>query len=146
MVLGIVERGEAVPVGLDLGPIGDLEAERAPDRLDPLPGADHRMDAAAGPSARGQRDVERLFRKARVQLLAGELFAPRLERVLDRLLRGVELRALRPALLGRATGTKCGELAPLAQEARLRVLQRRDVARRAERGERARDDAFEVQP
>ena len=35
MVLGIVERGEAVPVGLDLGPIGDLEAERAPDRLDP---------------------------------------------------------------------------------------------------------------
>jgi hypothetical protein len=46
MVVGVVERGEAVPVGLDLGAVGDLEAERREDRLDPLEGAAHRMDAA----------------------------------------------------------------------------------------------------
>ena len=52
MVLRVVERGEVVPVGLDLRAVGDLEADRAPDRLDALPGADHRVDAAAAAAAR----------------------------------------------------------------------------------------------
>ena len=38
------------------------------------------------------------------------------------------------------------ELARLTEKARLRVLERSGIARRAERGERARDDAVEVQP
>src|SRR5438128_11979934 len=66
MVLGIVERGEAVPVGLDLGALGYIEAERAPDRLDTLPGANHRMHAAAAATARRQGHIERLFTKARI--------------------------------------------------------------------------------
>src|SRR2546423_752742 len=51
MVLGIVERREVEPVGLDLRPVGDVEAERAPDRLDALPGAHDRMDAASSATA-----------------------------------------------------------------------------------------------
>ena len=46
MVLGVVEGGEAVPVGLDLGTVGDFEAERGEDRLDALERAADRMDAA----------------------------------------------------------------------------------------------------
>ena len=53
MVLRVVERGEVVPVGLDLGAVGDVEADRAENLLDALPGADHRMDAA-GARGRGR--------------------------------------------------------------------------------------------
>ena len=49
-----------------------VEADRAPDLLDALPGADHRMDAAAAAAAAGQRDVERLLGEARGELRVGE--------------------------------------------------------------------------
>src|SRR3989442_8743485 len=139
-----VERREAVPVGLDLGPFGDIEAERLPDRLDALPAADHRVHAAATAAARGQRHIERLLGKPRRELLAGELVAPVLERGLDSLLGGVELRASHFALLRSSLRTKCGQLARFAEEARFRVLEGRDITRRAERGERARNDGVQV--
>jgi len=72
MVLRAVERGEVEPVVLDLRPVGDVEADRAPDRLDPLPGAHHRMDAAAAAAARRQRDVERVLGEPRRELRVGE--------------------------------------------------------------------------
>ena len=53
MVLRVVQGREAVPVGLDLGTVGDLEAERGEDRLDALERTADRMDAAhAARSAR----------------------------------------------------------------------------------------------
>jgi hypothetical protein len=81
--------------------VGDLEADRAPDLLDALPGADDRMDAAARAPAPGQRHVQRFLRQARVQLFFGELAAPRLERGFDFLLGAVERRARRLLLLDR---------------------------------------------
>ena len=67
---------------------------------------------------------------------------------LDLLLGCVELRP-EFALLLRGEGLERrlqrGELARLAEETRLRVLERRGIARRAECGKRARDDAVEIQ-
>jgi hypothetical protein len=147
VVLGVVERGEVVPVGLDLGPVGDIEADGAPDLLDALPGANHRVDAAAAAAAARQRDIERLLGEAPGELGVGKLGAARLEGLLDALLRRVETRAeLLPGLRGNRLEGRLqrGQLAGLAEEARLGVLQGRGIARRAERGERARDDAFDV--
>src|SRR2546423_5268779 len=59
MVLGVVERGEAHPVGLDLGTVGHIEAHRREDLLDALHRARDRMHRAATALAAGQGDVER---------------------------------------------------------------------------------------
>ena len=146
MVLGIVERGEVVPVGLDLRAVGDLEAERMPDFLDALPGAQHRVDAAAAAPAPGQRDIERLFRQARGKLRVGKRRAPRFERRLDSLLRRVE-RGARDSFLFRRKRSQCGpetgQLPALSEVACLCVFERRRVARRAEVGGRARNDVLE---
>ena len=80
MVLRLVERGEVVEVGLDLRAVGDVEAERAEDRLDALERARDRMQAADAAAAAGQRDVERLLRELRVELRVGERLAARVER------------------------------------------------------------------
>ena len=53
VVLGVVQRGEAHPVGLDLGALGHVEAHRAEDGLDALDGAAHRVQAA-GAAAGGR--------------------------------------------------------------------------------------------
>jgi len=100
------------------------------------------MDAAAPPAAARERDVERFLRKARGKLGVGELGAPSIERFLDTLLGGVVCGARRALFLGRIPGrAETGKLSALAEEARLRVLQGRGVAGRAECGKRAVDDA-----
>ena len=48
VVLRVVQRGEAHPVGLDLGAVGNVEAHRAEDRFDAL-------DRAATPDAGRRR-------------------------------------------------------------------------------------------
>ena len=101
VVLGIVQRSEVVPVRLYFRTVGDLEADRAPDRLDPLPGANHRVDAAAAAAARRQRDVERVLGEPRRELRIGELDAARFERRLDLLLGGVVSGARRFPAFGR---------------------------------------------
>src|SRR5262249_59413340 len=98
MILGAIERGEVVPVVLDLRTVGDLEADRAPDLLDALPGADDRMHAAAARAAGGERDVERLLGQARAELLVRELSAPSFQGLFNLLLGGVEPRPERLAL------------------------------------------------
>ena len=72
MVLRVVERGEVVPVVLDLGTVGDVEAERAEERLDALQRARDRMQAADCRAAAGQRDVERLGGELRAELRVRE--------------------------------------------------------------------------
>ena len=101
MILRLVERGEVVPVGLDLRPVRDVEPDRAEDRLDALPGAHDRMDAAEAAVAPWQRDVERLLRQARIQLRLGQSFAPRDERIFDALFGLIDAAAGDAALLGR---------------------------------------------
>ena len=72
MVLRRVERGEVVEVVLDLGTVGDGEAERAEQRLDAFQRARERMQAAAAATAAGQRDVERFGGELRRELRVRE--------------------------------------------------------------------------
>jgi hypothetical protein len=102
------------------------------------------MDAAARAAAARQRDVERLLGEARRELGVGELGAARLECFLDALLRGIEGRPRGALFLGCASrGTERRELAALSEEPCLGVLEGRGIARRAECGERAVNDARE---
>jgi hypothetical protein len=102
------------------------------------------MDAAARAAAPGQGDVERFLGEARRELRIGELGAARLERLLYALLGRVVGGAGRALFLGRIAGrAKSGKLSALAEEARLCVLEGRGIARRAECGERAVNDARE---
>src|SRR5690242_2818008 len=47
VVLGLIERGEIVPVGLDFRTVRNVESDRAEDGLDPLPRAHDWMDTAS---------------------------------------------------------------------------------------------------
>ena len=135
MVLRIVQRGEVVPVGLDLGTVGHIEADRAEDLLDALPGADHRMDTARRASPAGQRDIECFFGQARLQLRAGQLRAARVERRLELRLRGIDERAGGLAFLDRERTQALeerGQLPRLAEIARLGVFERGRVAGKPE--------------
>jgi hypothetical protein len=100
------------------------------------------MDAASASSAARERDVERFLRKAGREPGVRELRAAGLERLLDALLRLVVGGSGRTLFLRGIPGRpKSGELSALAEEACFRVLQGRGIARRAECGERAVDDA-----
>src|SRR5439155_17465612 len=101
MVLWVVERREAVPVGLDLRAVGDVESHRREDRLDPLERTADRMDPAAAARTPRQGDVERLRRELALERGFGERGTAANERAVDRLLGGVDLRATRLLLFGR---------------------------------------------
>ena len=64
MVLRRVERGEVVEVVLDLRTVGDVEAERAEQRLDALERARDRMQRADAAAAAGQRTRRARRRRA----------------------------------------------------------------------------------
>src|SRR5262249_57714320 len=97
--LGLVERGEVVPVGLDVRSVGDVESDRAEDRLDALPGSDNRVDAPRAPSAAGKRYVEGFFGEAGVELGGFQRLATGREGRLDAVFRSVDARAGLAALL-----------------------------------------------
>jgi pyruvate/2-oxoglutarate dehydrogenase complex dihydrolipoamide acyltransferase (E2) component len=90
MVFRVVQRGEVVPVGLDLGAVGDVEADGAEDFLDAPPAAADRVQAAAAAAAAGQRDVERLPGEAGFEFPQFQLFPAGIERRLDLLLGGID--------------------------------------------------------
>jgi hypothetical protein len=73
------------------GPSATSEADRVPDRLDALPGADDRMHAAAaaGPRAGSVTSSASSLRRA-LSFASGELGPPRLQPCLDLLLGRVE--------------------------------------------------------
>ena len=146
MVFRIVQRGEVVPVGLDLRAVGNGEAYRAEDLLDALPRANDRVDAAAPASAPWKGDIERLLGEALGEPCIGKLAAARLEGLLDALLGRVVSGPRGLSLLDgkrRKRFLKCKQVPVLAEEPRLRVLEGRGIAGRAECGERAVDDARE---
>ena len=117
MVLRLIERGEVVEIGLDLGTIGDLETDRAEQLLDALQGAHRRVQSAASEAAAGKRHIERLFGELRIQLGGRERFATRGKRPLDTLFRGVDARTHLAPRLRRKLGEalhRVGERAGLA--------------------------------
>jgi hypothetical protein len=90
MVLRVVQRGKVVPVGLDLGAVGDVEADRAENLLDALPGTADRVQTAAAAAAPGQRDVERLAGEAGFEFSQFQVLPAGIERRLDPLLGSVD--------------------------------------------------------
>src|SRR6266850_5586957 len=101
-------------------------------------------DAPAAPPA-GKRDVERLFRKAGVQLGIVELAPPAIESRFEPLLGSVVRGTCGLPLFGRALRRKkSGKLARFSEIASLDVLQRRRVVCLAELAQRARHQAFEL--
>jgi hypothetical protein len=65
VILGRVQGGEIEKILLDLGAVGDFEADRTEQRFDALQRPRDRMQAATRFAATGQRDIERLFGQAR---------------------------------------------------------------------------------
>jgi hypothetical protein len=91
VILGRVQRGEIVPVGLDLGAVGDFEADRAEQALDALERARHRMQATARFAATGQRDIQRLGGQLRASSAALRIASRRsLSAALDAVLGDVD--------------------------------------------------------
>src|SRR6185369_11632179 len=147
MVLGVVERGEAVGVGLDLGTVGDVEAHRREDRLDPLERTADRMDAGAAARSPRQRHVERLCCELALELRFGEPGAARDERSVDRLLGGVDLGAAQLLLLGRERRERLqplGDDSGLAEVARLGILELGGRPRSGEVRKGAVDDRLQI--
>ena len=79
VALAHVEGLEVVPVGLDLGALGDLEAEADEHVLEALPRLGHEVGLAAGGLAGVLGEVEALGLDARGPLAGGELGAAGLE-------------------------------------------------------------------
>ena len=132
MVVGRVQRGEVVEVVLDLGTVGHFEADRAEQAFDALERARHRVQAATGFAAAGQRDVERLFGEAGFQRCELDRVAARVERGFDRFLGAVDGGAGGLLLFGRQLAEalqEFGDLARLAEVAGLDLLQRVGVVR-----------------
>ncbi len=139
MVLGVVQRGEVVPVVLDLRTVGDVEADRAEDLLDALPGAGDRDGCRRAPRRRpgSVTSIASAARRA-AQLRVGQ----RLRAASASAARCASLAALMrapcsPLLLGRELAEALqalGDRARLAEEARLLVFERRGLRHRGECG------------
>ena len=92
VVLGHVERGEIVPIVLDLGPGRDREAEVGEDLGQLVHHLADRMDAALGRAGARKREVERLGGELAVELRRLERRLARRDRLGDRLAQGVDPR------------------------------------------------------
>ena len=68
MVLRHVERGEIIPLGLDLRTFGDREAQVGEDFRELVHHLADRMNRAADDVRRGQREVDALRRQLALQL------------------------------------------------------------------------------
>ena len=97
--LGDVERGEIMPVGLDLGPGGDCEAEVGEDLGEFVHDLADRVDRAGGRGVRGERHVERFAGEARVERAAFERGFALGDTVGDGFAEALDQRALDKALV-----------------------------------------------
>jgi hypothetical protein len=130
-----------VPVALDLGAVGHVEAHAGEDLLDAL---QRQLTGCRPPGSRtrpGQRDVQRLGLQLRFEFGVGQRLAPLGQRRLDRLLGLVDGGAARLLLLDGERGQalhQLGDAAGLADVLRLGVFQvGRAWARLREGGRRA---------
>src|SRR2546429_613841 len=99
MVARDVERLEVVGVGLDLGPLGDREAEAGEDRDDLVVDARERVERAAGRAPPRQREIEPRARplgaSLRPERLVQASVQEGLELALGGVRRGADARPLR---------------------------------------------------
>ena len=110
----VVERVEVVVHGLDLGTLGDPEAEAEEDVLDLAPRRGQQVQAADGLRRRaGQRDVGDVGEQALLELAAGELLAARADERLERLARLVGRLAGGAALGGLELGDPAQDVGQL---------------------------------
>ena len=79
MILRIVQGREVHPVGLDLGAIGNIEANRGKNLFNPPPGTNHRMDRADTTAASRQGDIDRFRCKALAKCRIGNLLTTTLQ-------------------------------------------------------------------
>ena len=126
MVFRRVQRGEVEPVGFDFRATRHFKAHGAEQLLDALHGQRHRVQATGTALAAGQGDIQGLGLQLRLQLGLGQRLAACRQRGFDRLFGlvdgGTTGLFLVHAELGHALH-QLGDLAGLAQEARLGVFQ-----------------------
>ena len=101
VVVGRVERGEVVVLELDLGALGDAEAEPDEDVLDLALDLRQQMRRAARDGVARQRHVDRLGAQRGVELARLELLAQLRVQPLELAAHAVQLLAARSAQLGR---------------------------------------------
>jgi len=105
------------------------------------------MHAAAPAAAPGERDIERFFGEARLELPGLEIFPAGVERGLELLLGGVDALPEGFFFLGRKSAEllqERGQLPALAQVLRLGILEGSGLRRSGEVRERPPDDFLEI--
>ena len=129
-----VERFEVVPVGLDLGAFGDLEAETDEHVLEPFPCLGDQMGVTAGRLADELGEVEPFGLDPACERLGAERGPAGLERVRDRGQRLVDGLAGGLLVVDRLErtepGLQLGEVALLAGELGWSATRRRRACRR----------------
>ena len=146
VVFRAVQCGEIGPVSLDLGTVGNVEANGSEDGLDALPATHHRLNAARASTTPGQRDIDRLGIQPGLHLRIGQRMTAGIECGLDLFLGRVDHGALRAARVGVKLTQALhlfGHLSGLAQVFRLRVFQRGGILRSQEVGLGGGDELFE---
>jgi hypothetical protein len=91
----IVQCSEAVPVGLDLGAIGHIEAHAGKGRLDPFPGQRDGMQAAGATLAPGQCHIQGLGAQLLLQFFVSQRPTPGIQGGLNGLLGQIDRCATR---------------------------------------------------
>ncbi len=115
-----------MPVGFDLGAVGDFETDRTEQLFDAIQADDHRMQTAPRHAAPRQRDIERFGGQLGFEPGVFQRIAPCRQRRLYAFLGDVDCRAGRLALFGRQFSQALeqrGERTILAEIARLGVFQ-----------------------
>ena len=130
MALGHVERGEIVPLVLDLGPGRYREAEVGEDLRHLVEHLADRMDRPLRRRVGGERHVDRLAREPRVELGTVERGLARGDRGGHRLAHALDARTFHQPLIGRHLAERLeqrGDAALLAEQRDTERLELRRV-------------------
>ena len=92
MILRRIECREVKPVGLDFRPVSDIKTHRTKNRLDPLQGERHRVQAAMPAPAPRQAHIQCFGLQLCQQLGISQSLSAGVERTFDRLLGKVDGR------------------------------------------------------
>lgn len=148
MVVRVVQRREVHPVGFDFGAVSHIETDRAEDLGDALPGVHHRVQAALGHVAAGQRYVDRLGCEACVHQRVGQRLAAGRQCLFNAALGLVDTRAFGLACLRIELAQafeQVGQHAGLTEKACLLIFQRGVVLHRGKRILGIDDDLIQIQ-
>ncbi|MCY1173912.1 hypothetical protein D9M73_140930 [compost metagenome] len=147
MALGHVERGEIVPLILDLRTGRDREAQIGEDLRHFVEHLADRMDRPVRCGLGGERHVERFAREPRIEVCTVECCLARGDGVGHRLAHALDARALHQPLIGRHAAQRLeqgGDAALLAERLNANAIQRLQRGGRRDRGEQVRLHRVEV--